>query len=184
MVSIDMVNRFRSETGVEKIHTIFLTDGDTDGNSYYYDGARDCNVSFNGYRTDVYLRDPTTKVTRKIDAWNMTDDLLMFLRERTGAEAVGFFILANTKQMPRWKSWDNVAEGRKELKKNGFTTADGTGYSEFYLIKGGKDLDTSTEELTIKEDAKRGAMTTAFKKFAKGKRVSKVLLSRFVDMVA
>ena len=186
--AIDQVERFKGETGADKIHTIFLTDGDSDGNRSYYNPNKEGSYKEESfYRKDIYLRDPITKITRKMDEWKLTeltDTLLMFLRERTGAEAIGFFILPNLKAMQRWKSWDSIDSGRKEMRQHGFTTADGTGYSDFYLIKGGKALDTDANELEIDPTAKRGAMTTAFRKFSKSKRVNKVLLSRFVDMVA
>jgi hypothetical protein len=38
--------------------------------------------------------------------------------------------------------------------------------------------------LTVKEDAKRGEIKRAFSKFNKGKLKNRVLLSKFVDMVA
>ena len=53
-----------------------------------------------------------------------------------------------------------------------------------YLLKGGRDLGVEESVLTVKEDAKRGEIKRAFSKFNKGKLKNRVLLSKFVDMVA
>ena len=48
----------------------------------------------------------------------------------------------------------------------------------------GKELNVDEPVLTVKEDAKRGEIKRAFAKFNKGKLKNRVLLSKFVDMVA
>ena len=43
------------------------------------------------------------------------------------------------------------------------------GWSELYLVKGGKDLQTEEDIFTVKEDATKGQIRSAFRKFSKGK---------------
>ena len=58
------------------------------------------------------------------------------------------------------------------------------GFNDLYLILGGKQLEVEDETLEISNDASKAQMTTAFKKFNKGKLENRRLLSRFVGMVA
>ena len=58
------------------------------------------------------------------------------------------------------------------------------GWSELYLIKGGKDLNVEDSVLEVKDDAKKGEIKRAFSKFNKGKLKNRLLLSKFVDMIA
>ena len=53
-----------------------------------------------------------------------------------------------------------------------------------YLIRGGNALGVEESILEVKEDAKRGEIKRAFAKFNKGKLKNRLLLSKFVDMVA
>ena len=46
------------------------------------------------------------------------------------------------------------------------------------------NLETEEDVFTVKEDATKGQIRTAFKKFSKGKLENRMMLSKFVDMVA
>ena len=52
------------------------------------------------------------------------------------------------------------------------------------VVKGGKDLQTEEDIFTVKEDATKGQIRSAFRKFSKGKLENRMMLSKFVDMVA
>ena len=58
------------------------------------------------------------------------------------------------------------------------------GWSELYLVKGGQNLQTEEDIFTVKEDATKGQIRSAFRKFSKGKLENRMMLSKFVDMVA
>ena len=58
------------------------------------------------------------------------------------------------------------------------------GWSELYLIRGGKALDIANTEFKVSEDAKKGEIKRAFAKMNKNKLKNRLLLSKFVDMVA
>ena len=71
-----------------------------------------------------------------------------------------------------------------ETKKQKTIAENYGGWSELYLIKGGRDLGVEESVLEVKEDAKRGEIKRAFAKFNKGKLKNRLVLSKFVDMVA
>ena len=58
------------------------------------------------------------------------------------------------------------------------------GWSELYLIRGGKNLDVVETNLDVNTGAKKGEIKRAFAKMNKNKLKNRLLLSKFVDMVA
>ena len=58
------------------------------------------------------------------------------------------------------------------------------GWAELYLIRGGKNLDVQESVLEVREDAKKGEIKRAFSKFNKGQLKNRLVLSKFVDMIA
>ena len=58
------------------------------------------------------------------------------------------------------------------------------GYNEYYLVKGGKNLETQEDEFSTEEDASNTSIRNAFKKYAKSKKLNKVLMTKFGKAVA
>ena len=58
------------------------------------------------------------------------------------------------------------------------------GWTELYLIRGGKNLDVKETNLDVNTGAKKGEIKRAFSKMNKNKLKNRLLLSKFVDMVA
>ena len=85
------------------------------------------------------------------------------------------------------EDYEKIDENLKYWRKNGHMIVSGNmarGWSELYLVKGGKDLQTEEDIFTVKEDATKGQIRSAFRKFSKGKLENRMMLSKFVDMVA
>ena len=58
------------------------------------------------------------------------------------------------------------------------------GWTELYLIRGGRNLDVKETNLDVNTGAKKGEIKRAFAKMNKNKLKNRLLLSKFVDMVA
>ena len=79
---------------------------------------------------------------------------------------------------------EELKELAKQFNREGcLVVEDHDGYNEFYLIKGGNALDTDSD-LEVAEDASKRVLTTAFKKHSKSKTLNKVILSRFIKLIA
>jgi len=91
---------------------------------------------------------------------------------------------------PLGNEWDDTyreffQNATKEYRKNKcFTSNDLKGYDEFYIIKGGKQLETAEAEFEPDAGATKGQITAAFKKHSKSKKNNKVLLTNFGRIVA
>ena len=120
----------------------------------------------------------------------MTNLLVEILRDKHDVNVVNFFIIPKLGRHNAVEFIDkNTAENSDMVltrwRKEGHLIAENYGgWSELYLIKGGRDLGVEESVLEVKEDAKRGEIKRAFSKFNKGKLKNRLVLSKFVDMVA
>ena len=80
----------------------------------------------------------------------------------------------------------NLNEYRKVFNKNKFISFDDKlGCDRYFVIKASKkSLDTDSDEFEVRENAKKGEITRAFKKHAASKKGNKVFATQFAEMVA
>ena len=82
-------------------------------------------------------------------------------------------------------SEDARRNAQKEYRKNKCVVRkDVIGYNEFYLVKGGNNLDVANDDFEVSADQTKGQMANAFKKFSKSKKQNKVLMTTFGRAVA
>ena len=207
---MDLVPKFKNDTGVQKVNTIFLTDGASSRLAGVFDYNFDSRTnehseginsidhrSYGGrYGTSkVIITDPVVNKTYEVT--NMTNDLLRMLKNRVpGMNVVGFFIAGSGKSGRVDKNTlyylldgavgrDEIMEKVKFLNKNKYLALTQMGYDEYYILPGGNALKTENETLDDELiGAGKAKLKTAFGKMSKGKLASRQLLNKFVGMVA
>ena len=189
MIAHDIIPKFKSANRIEKVNMVLLTDGESNGNIRINDSvsSEQDEVYISNY-TNFNLHDPVTRQTYSIqERGEFTSGLLQSIRDRHDIEVVGFFIASGNIQrnlnmfgIP----WNETREYRKKLNREKYLLLETSGYSEMYLLLGGKDLDIDNSNLEVKEGASKRVLTTAFKKLNKGKLSSRVVLTRFIDLIA
>jgi hypothetical protein len=195
------IPEFKAKNGVQIVNLIYLTDGDSSGgNSVWKRRSEDGHTSerFGGdlKNRETLLRDSVTKKEYEISEsyyikfsrGSTTNALVKVLRDKHSCNVVNFYII------DRFKHYDASEFSTADIppqvilskfRKEGHIIAENYGgWSELYLIKGGRDLGVNESILEVKEDAKRGEIKRAFSKFNKGKLKNRLVLSKFVDMVA
>ena len=209
VLATEVAKTFQKAYNVELLTTIFLTDGgatdsltyrktekdseDRVGTDYVYseaiavkDGAV---VTRLPAKTGYSRRDGTT-----------TQTLLEHYKRVTGSTLINFHIVDGKRSAfhDEWQS-DKWMEGKetwsyesnewldtvwKDVLKNKFTvTTPKFGYDARFLLKGQKDLNVGTEELTVKSN-KKGDLLRGFRNFNKNKKNSRTFLNQIIDMVA
>ena len=202
---MDIVPQFKIDTGVQKVNTIFLTDGA--GNSpkgvYDYkfngtDGHENVVVPFPYYHNkfDIMITDPKTNKTYKVERSNFTNKLLEILKDRIhDMNIIGFFIAGRGKSgkvdkrtlmtLLRNDSYDEILEKVKFINKENYLAITQTGYDEYYVLPGGNSLMVENEGLGDElVGASKAKLKSAFGKSMKGKVSSRQLLNKFVKLVA
>ena len=187
----DIIPKFKKSNGLEVVNAIFLTDGQSNGMDYVSDsesagGLKSFRYSYSswgrGTSEKSYVTDPITKINYEIESRSsLTNSLLSSLHDRLGINVIGFFIVdRNPKQAivehalgGKWDydRTDLTALSKKFTREKSLVIENHSGYNEFYLIKGGKSLDTEGDGLDVSKDASKRVLTTAFKKHSKSKTV-------------
>ena len=197
---MDIVPKFKAETGVQKVNTIFLTDGASNNLDGVYDYFLDTNTGehkevVNTLRGKVMISDPKTLKNYEVDAFNMTDGLLNVLKKRVpDMNLIGFIIAGSGRSgrvdkrtlysLQRELSMDAIMDQVKFINKNKFLAIDSKGYDEMYVLPS-KGMEVSNEGLS--DDlvgASKAKLKSAFGKSMKGKVESRQLLNKFVKLVA
>ena len=189
IIAHDLIPKFRQSYKLEKVTSIWLTDGDSNSADYRYTGHGSPldNYTYSYHKRIVVNRDTKVQYQAKSRS-EMTNALLESLRESTQIETVGFFVLSRqgVRSVRNRVPINNINEAKiKSINRTKSAIFhDVQGYSEYYAIKGGSDLETETEELNIERGAKKGKITTAFKKHTKNRTAERVVLNSLVDLIA
>ena len=196
VVLMDFLPKYKKAAGVQKINTIFLTDGASNS----LPGVKDNNVHgdfYQGFRKENLLIDPVTNKRYEFGDYNndITDTLLKALKGRVpGMNVVGFFLAGSgRKGAVSRNTWSYILMGGTtkvdaamvEMRKNKVVVLESKGYDQYYILPGGAALAVENDGLDDKlVGASKGKLKTAFAKSNKGRIQSRVLLNKFVGMVA
>ena len=192
------IENFKAKNSIQKVNLAILTDGA----SSMIDGYYSCK-----YGSDLYpnrarkysIQDKRTHMSYEIDSRNAqreTNSLLEMIRERHSVNVIGFYICGTTRDLkyavsaycvPDGNNWsysylekETWAEFRKLYNKQKFLAADVSGFNEYFIIPGKKEKE-------IKEmsgDMTNAQLKSAFTKKLNQSKESRVVLSKFIDLVA
>lgn len=207
IAAFDLVPEFRKENKLEIVNTVILTDGEGStvrGRIYAIEKDKHYQKehSFTEYmdpdnRKRCFFRDPVTKATTEIvlsSGYNSRGHaqsvaLLKLLKQRIDSNLIGFYVTsvrearhAMEMYMPE-KSSHLIEKKVVEFRKNNFTYLDCAGYDEYYFLRSDK-LDTDDDnEFQVTSTTTRG-MVSAFSKYTGNKVSSRVVLNRFINLIA
>jgi uncharacterized protein with von Willebrand factor type A (vWA) domain len=198
----DALGAFIKNNNIEKTTFITLTDGEGGTLNTYTSGR------FDDSRTEIvdgmykrikiknFIKDEVTQKTYEIGrlSGNQTEMILRMMKDRYNIAMVGFHICQNRGRDLRGVAQSNlpnytgdiyalVETWKKDFRTNGFASVKNTGRDELFLIP-----QSSTKiqegELDVKTNANAKAIAKNFGKFLNVKKTSRVLLNRFVGLVA
>ena len=193
---------FIKNNNIEKTTFITLTDGEGGTLNTYSSGR------FDDTRTEIvagvykrikiknFIKDEVTQKTYEIgrQSGNQTEMILRMIKDRYNISSVGFHICQNRGRDLRCVANSNLPDfngdiyalidsWKKEFRAQGFASVKNTGRDELFLIP-----QSSTKiqegEMDVKADANARAIAKNFGKFLNVKKTSRVLLNRFVGLVA
>jgi hypothetical protein len=187
-----IINNFRKAYSLQKVNAIFLTDGDSN-QLYMVDGSGHSYYSHG----NTILRDSTSKKEVKVGSgrWADTAALYKLLRDQTGANILGFYIISGRKYAIRnylsnvrnelsnnKKSFDADAEYKKFQKDGNLVMRDCFGYDELYVTKS-ESLEILNADLEIDASATNRTIAKKFGSSLRGKVKNRVILSSFIDQI-
>jgi hypothetical protein len=193
---------FIKKHNLEKSTFITLTDGEGGQLVNAADMRRLDNVRVsydNGYeriKQRHFIRDEKTQKTYELtsDATTQTDTIIRMIKDRFGIRTVGFYICRNHRQdlrsaikanIPNYTSNTDVLVDawRKCFRDQNFASVKNTARDELFIVPA-SSTKIEEGELEVKADAKAASIAKNFGKYLNVKKTSRVLLNRFVDLVA
>ena len=196
MIAPKVVNDFTARNKLEITNVVWLTDGESNGAAGI---KHETAPRVPGKNRRYFYVDPATRKTYDwhpnsyYSAQENTNTLLRILKDNTGCNLVGFYLLsANFGYVDRAfnvsnNDHDALLKARKFWNDNKFYPVRSAGYDEYYVIdanalrddKNDLAIDNSGDKkMTTKK------MVSAFSKFAQKKTVNRVLLRQFSEKIA
>ena len=197
LVSLNqLIPQFKKATGVQKVQCVTLTDGEAHPLSYSYKFEFKDNPERNymGHRStmngSVFIRDKANGKTYYCNSHSheLTSALLNQLRGRfPDVNFIGIRVMdgrdANS-FIRRYMDWDfdKVQHIQASWKKDKSIKLTDVGYHAYFGLSS-HALGNDTE-FTVKEDATKSQIKSAFKKSLNGKKMNKKVLSQFMEFIA
>jgi hypothetical protein len=197
IAALEIVPEFQKKNKLQIVNTIILSDGDGHAlRSYWAEHTGNDLCPFRDeyfeHGSSLILRDPVTKNQEMTDVTSygssaaLSKALIKLLRERTGSNVVGFYVLFPREFGSASKFFHkgaNMAMLKDEFKKEKFVVVKNSGYSEYYLLKS-EIRDVEEPEFTVKENATTRGLVSAFAKYTNGRVSNRILLNRFIGLIA
>jgi hypothetical protein len=188
--------------GIEKMTFITLTDGEGGTLNTYSQGRLDdsrteiVNNQYKRIKVKNLIKDEVTQKTYELQrmAVEQTETILRMIKDRYNVALIGFHICQNRGRdlrgvlhcnLPNYKGDANslIETWKKDFRQNGFASVKNTGRDELFLIP---QASTKIQEgeMDVKADANAKVIARNFGKYLNVKKTSRVLLNRFVGLVA
>ena len=207
LASIPMIKKFKSKYQIQKMNTIFLTDGDSHDHRDFYvdvdgtetdswrikDHENKLKYGSMPYENNLIVQDNQTKYSFNMSyAQNSTKGYFELLKRKVDTVLIGFHIvhrkldyteigkISGKGYSTDFKESEKI---RESFRKDKYVISTKNGYDEQYFIKGSKDLEINDEGFTIDEN-KKTSLVAAFKRYSKNKIMSRVILNKFIEKVA
>ena len=184
----DYVGTFIRKNNIEKMSFITLTDGA--GNA-----LQSSNYMYM-ISTKHFITDPMTKKSYSLttDATEQTGVLLRMIKDRWNTANLGFYIaggmgrreLTNAMyyngigQINRYSTMEKV---KTDVKKNGYASIKTIGRDDLLLVPS-KSLKIVDTELEVNNKQTAKAISKNFTKVLNGRSVNRLLLNRFISLIA
>jgi hypothetical protein len=205
IAAFKIVPKFKADNKLQVVNTVFLTDGE--GSSL---PGRISNIDektgrhviggsiYANSRQKSILRDPITKATVEIasrrgayghspQSISESIALLNLFKQRVDSNLIGFFIASSRNIKSSLQQYcSNMEESyslSEQFKKKGFCVLNGSGYDDYYFIRSSElDIDEDAE-FEVKSNTTRG-LVSAFSKYNGNKISNRIVLNRFITLIA
>ena len=201
MALIQIVPEFQKKNKLQIVNTVLLTDGESDCIQGIYKEQIDYDkqsyittASLHDFDT-LIIRDPKTKHEVTINSCNqgsnVTTGLIKLLKKITHCNIVGFYVLAGNefnRKINRFYDFkgDHMKYEEKlaQFRKDNYAVVTSAGFDEYYLLRSqGMAINDGTE-FAVKENATTRGLVTAFTKYTGNRLNNRVVLNRFIKLIA
>lgn len=205
--AMEIIPYFQKKHRLQIVNTVFLTDGEGHQLNCVYDSVTDSKGVNTIVPKDAFfqnsaqrckylvIRDPQTKHQEIVNCAesrsvgrSQTTALIRLLKLRTNSNVIGFYVVSQRdfRRAAEYlypKGYNTEAEFLK-FRKDKYTILTNTGYDEYYILRSnGLDIEEDTE-FVVKENATTRGLVSAFTKYAGNRVNNRVVLNRFIGLIA
>jgi hypothetical protein len=196
------LGKFVKNNSLEKTTFITLTDGEGGSMSAWGRASLDdsrteiVNNTYKRIKVKHFIRDDVTQKTYQLtrDSREQAETILRMIKDRHNVSIVGFHICENRRRdltqalhsnLPSFQGdqFAVVETWRKDFRAQGFASVKNTGRDELFIIPN-SSTKIDEGELQINSESNAKVIAKNFSKFLNVKKTSRVLLNRFVALVA
>ena len=203
-----LINEFKTVNNLDIVNLCVVHDGDADEIVSFV--AKDGTTSRTYFGTNyqnVFLCDKKNKIQQEVSDGGDGVRIAIgnWLTKTTGVKIIGFYLATNSAmrgalrrrlfnteldelRKDERKNWyqlkDAYSKYNKILRKEKFLESKNPGYESFFILPGGADLNIEDDDFEAPEKVTTASLTKAFGKYNKNRQVNRVLVSRFIGMIA
>lgn len=205
-----ITQQFRKVNNLDIVNTVLVHDGDSD----WFQGTfhmPSSDYKWGSYKPgyeNVFIVDKKLKKEFRLnDHDDMQKIVMEWYQARTGSKIFGFYLGSQMKEMIRshyvdekgtnfWSAKtyeeklvldEKIKSLVKEMRKSKFVTSYKRGYSKFFLISGGKELEINDGEFEFESESDKVSakkLASAFMKFNEKRQVNRILVQKFIEGIA
>ena len=188
LASEHLIKDFQKKNNVQEVHSVWITDGEGNDMQQKYDMNK--GIIGTPYDKKVVIQDKKMKKNYRVDGRRLlSTELFKMVKDRLGCNVIGFFLDGQYgKKYPMSNYYYRGGFGLKsdftawnqKAKKDGYFIKTQEGYDEYYVIGNAPQVKKVGE---IEEKMTTRKMATIFSAKSTEFRKSRVILSRFIDLI-
>jgi hypothetical protein len=200
LVSRDLMRKFRKEKNIQIMNYITITDGESNSTLYVTNRRGygnqlltepfPCSSSRNV--TSIFVDEEThmqTTINFNDGGVGVTGMFARMVKESENARFIGFYIANSAYDIRhaiyRYLPYTEQDKARNNMAKTGsIVIPNMLKFDEFYLIRGGKNLEAQQAKFEEAKDMKKGQLARAFISAQNKRGTSRVILGRFIEKIA
>jgi hypothetical protein len=200
LVSRDLMRKFRKEKNIQIMNYITITDGESNSSLYVTNrrgyGNQLLVDQFPCYSskhvTSIFVDEEThmqTTINFNEGGIGVTGMFARMVKESENARFIGFYIANSAYDIRnaiyRYLPYTEQDKARNAMAKTGsIVIPNMLKFDEFYLIRGGKNLEAQQAKFDEAKDLKKGQLAKAFISAQNKRGTSRVILGRFIEKIA
>jgi hypothetical protein len=198
--AMEIIPEFQKKYKLQIVNTIILTDGDGGYiSSFFNKDLKYSDVGYDEFRnrvSDVVLVDPVTKNQERYknmygNSWLQTNALISLLKKRTNSNVIGFYVASQREFVQNLSKFygssmntEQTENIKNKFRKEKFTVVDTTAFDDYYILRSNSLNTEEDADFVVKENVTRRGLVTAFSKYTNARVNNRVILNRFIGLIA
>jgi len=188
LASEHLIKDFQKKNNVQEVHSVWITDGEGNDMQQKYDMNK--GIISTPYDKKVVIQDKKMKKNYRVDGRRLLSiELFKLVKDRLGCNVIGFFLdgqygkkypMSNYYYRGGFGLRNDFTAWNQKAKKDGYFIKTQEGYDEYYVIGNAPQVKKVGE---IEEKMTTRKMATIFSAKSTEFRKSRVILSRFIDLI-